>query len=279
MSSRHTALNGKSRTEKKSFALTHAEFIYLLHEQGVASPKGLTSDLFPAPAKGAGLDQILRTGETKLTERGLVTVHDNRAHINSDLHVMMHTVARPMAAVTAAHPAGGQQPQFLAHYASASTIIQLSPVDHRAYRLTTLADASVMLEQIERLLPLTPANLRHRAVLTTDDFINVISLAESWEQGPATEIMVSDGLDHISADEFFDALTEPKWRGEIVFLSFQKSDVVTRWAVQVVEGQELSWIGRVAEPGEAGTMIIESVQPGLLREILTQFWMRIKPEA
>ena len=105
-----------------------------------------------------------------------------------------------------------------------SSDLQPSPT----LRLSTLADATALLDGIERLLPMPamPVEAYTRAMPDRSDAEDVFDLSQGSGLNVGSELLVSDGLTEEDARVAFDTIRSASVAGRISFVAVSEKEVV-----------------------------------------------------
>ena len=258
----------------QEYHLSSAEFAYLLHHVGVATPIGVEPGELPGLTVGQD-NNVLQGGLDTLQQTGIIVTEGAATTITAPLNDLIGAVAQPHAVVHAGRSTPGGASQLTWWYVSAPTIAQLSVEEGDIYRLAQVASLGEVLDEIERMLPLEPVpqNAHIAVTVIEKDQLDLMEMRRAVERIPAQQVLESSGLDAETARAFFDDLVAPLWTGAVTFVAVKANQVVNTRTIRMLQGED-SWILH-QDASDSATATLETVTPGAFRVLLNAHWTAV----
>ena len=232
-------------SEMSGVDLAASELSYLLATLDASEIVGFdAAGLFPA--KPSSREAIFKQGREELEAHGWmkpILDFPDEFELNAELLEWIAVIAVPSIVIATRRISAEQERQVVLHYLADESIVELSAVDEKTYRIGLVSDRSALFERIAEMLQCPGKSPSNHIMVDGEGFEKVQSLALKGQLEKARAGLESAGVTDKMADSILSAICDPA-QGQIVLIRTHFGEVEAEQRVRVHGEGKQAWIVR-----------------------------------
>lgn len=259
--------------------LDRAEFLVLLDAMRATAIVGLDSEeLFPSQVDEHRA--LLSQGVAQLQQRGYLEVRaDGVRAIDDTLLQIAMVIARPQIALISIRDNPGVGRQLFLHYQHGPFVVEQTLPESGKHRLATIPNILGMFERIVTIFPLEDPDpsAAPEYYLPLETFLQVKEFAEQLKPAQAHELLERHNFNQEQSQLLIDALSSPKFGGNIAMLRCENQQIVDGRNPAVVQGAQSAWMF-LPNTEDGSTITVMRSNAAMFKDQLVNYFKELIPE-
>ena len=257
-------------SEMSGVDLSASELSYLLASIEASEIVGFdATGLFPT--KPSSREAMFKQGREKLEANGWmkpIPDYPDEYELNAELLEWVSVVATPSFVIATRRISGEQEQQVVLHYLADESIVELSAVDEKTYRIGHVSDRSALFERIAAMLQCPGKTPSKHYEVDGKAFAKIKSLALKGQLEKAKAGLESAGVTVKMADSVLSAVCDPA-QSQIVLIRTHFGEIEAVQRIYMHSEGKQAWIVRQS-PTKAEEVEMITSDAGRLSDLLTE---------